>query len=121
MRLMSIVCRLPVRAPGIRTALAALGLAAAVVVPMRGQSPAAAPAPGNDWPQWRGPERSGISHETGLLKQWPSGGPRAEWSATALGAGYGSVAVKGTQVFVQGLKSRQSVVTALNRADGKVQ
>ena len=78
-------------------------------------------APGNDWPQWRGPERTGISRETGLLKQWPASGPAAQWSASALGAGYGSVAVKGTQVFVQGLKNRQSVVTSLGRADGKVQ
>src|SRR5688572_22803397 len=113
--------RLPGRAAGIRPVLAAIGLAAAVIAPMRGQSPAAAPAPGNDWPQWRGPERSGISRETGLLKQWPSSGPPAQWSANGLGAGYGSVAVKGTQVFVQGLKNRQSVVTALGRADGKVQ
>jgi outer membrane protein assembly factor BamB len=113
--------RLPARAPGIRTALAALGLAAAVIAPMRGQGPPAPPAPGNDWPQWRGPERSGISHETGLLKQWPASGPAAQWSAGGLGAGYGSVAVKGAQVFVQGLKSRQSVVTSLSRADGKVQ
>ncbi len=28
-----------------------------------------------DWPQWRGPQRDGISRETGLLKQWPAGGP----------------------------------------------
>src|SRR6516225_2947306 len=26
-----------------------------------------------DWPQWRGPERNGISQETGLLKEWPKG------------------------------------------------
>ena len=28
-----------------------------------------------DWPQWRGPNRDGISKETGLLKQWPQQGP----------------------------------------------
>jgi outer membrane protein assembly factor BamB len=109
------------RATGVRTILAAIGLAAAVIVPTRGQSAAAPPAPGNDWPQWRGPERSGVSRETGLMKQWPSSGPAAQWSANGLGAGYGAVAVKGTQVFVQGLKNRQSVVTSLGRADGKVQ
>ena len=26
---------------------------------------------GGNWPQWRGPNRDGISKETGLLKQWP--------------------------------------------------
>ena len=29
-----------------------------------------------DWPQWRGPKRDGVSTETGLLKQWPAGGPQ---------------------------------------------
>ena len=24
-----------------------------------------------DWPQWRGPQRNGISQETGLLQTWP--------------------------------------------------
>ena len=32
---------------------------------------------GADWPQWRGPNRDGISKETGLLKQWPEAGPTA--------------------------------------------
>ena len=73
-----------------------------------------------DWPQWRGPERNGISKETGLLKEWPRSGPPMAWSAAMLGAGYGSVAVAGDHVWVQGMRNRQSVVTSLNRADGKV-
>jgi outer membrane protein assembly factor BamB len=73
-----------------------------------------------DWPQWRGPERNGISKETGLLKEWPRSGPPLAWSAAMLGAGYGSVAVTGDRVWVQGMRNRQSVVTSLNRADGKV-
>ena len=27
-----------------------------------------------DWPQWRGPDRNGLSTETGLLPQWPASG-----------------------------------------------
>jgi len=73
----------------------------------------------SDWPQWQGPDRTGISKETGLLKQWPSSGPPVVWTATGLGEGYGSMAVAGTRVFVQGTRSGQSVVVALNRADGK--
>jgi len=73
-----------------------------------------------DWPQWRGVNRDGISRETGLLKEWPSSGPPVVWSAAKVGEGYGSVSVRGDRVFVQGLENRQSVVTALNRADGKV-
>jgi outer membrane protein assembly factor BamB len=74
----------------------------------------------SDWPQWRGPDRSGVSKETGLLKQWPPAGPGLVWSASNIGGGYGSVAVSGDQVFVQGMRDRQSVVSSLNRADGKL-
>lgn len=76
-------------------------------------------APAADWPQWRGPDRSGVSAETGLLTQWPPSGPPQLWTAQNLGAGYGSLSVAGDRIFVQGLRSRQSVVVALNRADGK--
>ena len=77
-------------------------------------------AAGLDWPQWRGPERNGISRETGLASQWPASGPPVVWSATNVGAGYGSMAVSGARVLVQGLRNNESVVTSLNRADGRV-
>jgi outer membrane protein assembly factor BamB len=80
----------------------------------------AAQAPSTDWPQWRGPERNGVSRETGLLREWPRSGPAVVWSASQLGTGYGSVAVAGSRVFVQGMKNRQSVVSSLDRAAGKV-
>jgi len=73
-----------------------------------------------DWPQWRGPDRNGVSHETGLLKSWPSGGPPQIWTISNLGAGYGSLAIKGDRVFVQGSSASASMVFCLNRADGKV-
>lgn len=73
-----------------------------------------------DWPQWRGPDRNGLSKETGLLSQWPRSGPTVAWSAAMLGAGYGSIAVQGDRVYVQGMRNNQSVVSVLNRADGKV-
>lgn len=72
-----------------------------------------------DWPQWQGPDRTRISKETGLLKEWPASGPPVVWTANGLGAGYGSMAVAGDRVFVQGVRGRSSVVIALNRADGK--
>jgi len=72
-----------------------------------------------DWPQWQGPDRTRISKETGLLKEWPAAGPAVVWTATGLGSGYGSMAVAGDRVFVQGTRKRDSVVIALNRADGK--
>jgi outer membrane protein assembly factor BamB len=72
-----------------------------------------------DWPQWQGPDRTGVSKETGLLKQWPASGPAVVWTANGLGNGYGSMAVAGDRVFLQGGRGRSSTVIALNRADGK--
>ncbi len=72
-----------------------------------------------DWPQWRGPNRTGISKETGLLKEWPAGGPPVVWSLSDVGEGYGTVAIKGNQIFVQGSKNNESIIHCLNRADGK--
>src|SRR6516164_11116545 len=39
-----------------------------------------------DWPQWRGPNRDGLSQETDLLTSWPEKGPMQLWEAKA-GAG----------------------------------
>lgn len=78
-----------------------------------------APAAENDWPQWRGPERNGISKETGLLKEWPKSGPPLVWSISTLGHGYGTVAIQGDRIFIQGTQGRNSVVFCLSRTDGK--
>jgi outer membrane protein assembly factor BamB len=73
----------------------------------------------NDWPQWQGPDRTRISKETGLLKEWPRSGPALVWTATGLGNGYGSMAVAGDRIYVQGARMRQSFLVVYNRADGK--
>jgi outer membrane protein assembly factor BamB len=99
------------------------GLAPRLLAQNRTQAAASDLAPGasaKDWPQWRGPNRDGVSRETGLLKTWPRTGPPVVWSAADLGAGFGSVSVRGDRVFVQGARRGQSMVFALNRADGKV-
>ena len=82
-----------------------------------------------DWPQWQGPDRNAVSKETGLMKQWPASGPAVVWTAAGLGAGYGSMAVAGDRVYLQGARAsatdsrrgsaQASAVIALNRADGK--
>jgi outer membrane protein assembly factor BamB len=53
------------------------------------------------------------------LKQWPTSGPPMSWSVSGIGAGYGSMAIKGDRIFVQGSAGGRSVVYSLNRADGK--
>jgi len=79
--------------------------------------PAAAAA--RDWAQWRGPKRDGISTETGLLAKWPAEGPKRLWQIASLGEGYGSVAVAGDRIYVQGGKGEESLVMALDRSGGK--
>lgn len=78
----------------------------------------AAAAPG-DWPTWRGPKRDGISTETGLLKQWPAGGPPLAWKARGCGAGYASVSVAEGRVVTIGDGPDGLRVVAYSAADGK--
>jgi outer membrane protein assembly factor BamB len=84
-----------------------------------GEGPAPQQAAPGDWPQWQGPDRNGLSKEVGLLKEWPASGPPLVWTALNLGTGYGSIAIKGDRIFVQGSNGKQSIVHSLNRADGK--
>jgi outer membrane protein assembly factor BamB len=53
-----------------------------------------------DWPQWRGPERNGISKESGLLKEWPKGGPKLLWQIKDIGYGYSTPAVVGSRLYL---------------------
>ena len=73
-----------------------------------------------DWPQWRGPQRNGISQETGLLKTWPPEGPKLLWQVRDLGSGYSTPAVVGERLYLinnRGLDSEY--VQALSVRDGK--
>ena len=90
-----------------------------LAAPLLPRGAASTPNPSFEWPQWRGPDRSGLSRETGLLASWPSGGPRALWSISNLGEGYGSMAVRGDRIYVQGVQGGNSSVLCLSRADGK--
>lgn len=78
-----------------------------------------APAtPGEDWPQWRGPNRDGISLETGLRQSWPDGGPALIFRADSLGAGYSTVAVADGRIHTQGMASGREWVITLNAETG---
>ncbi len=76
-------------------------------------------APAADWSQWRGPNRDGKSAETGLLAQWPAGGPRLVWKVQGLGEGYSSFAVVGNRLYTQGQIGDQEYVMAFDVATGK--
>ncbi len=73
-----------------------------------------------DWPQWRGPQRNGVSAETGLLKEWPKAGPRLAWQAKDIGDGYSTPSVVGNRIYLlsnRGLDNE--FVQALSTQDGK--
>jgi outer membrane protein assembly factor BamB len=72
-----------------------------------------------DWPQWRGPNRDGISKETGLLKQWPAEGPPLVWKASGAGGGYSSFSVANGKLYTMGLRGEREYVVAFDVATGK--
>lgn len=74
----------------------------------------------SDWPQWRGPQRNGISPERGLLKQWPKEGPKLLWQVNDIGDGYSTPSVVGTRLYVMGNRGMENeFVQALSTKDGK--
>jgi outer membrane protein assembly factor BamB len=78
------------------------------------------PAVAADWPQWRGPNRDGVSTETGLLQSWEEGGPPLLWTAKGLGSGYASVAVVKGRIYSMGTIKGQESVMALDSAGKRI-
>ena len=78
----------------------------------------ACPARADDWPQWRGPQRTGVSAETGLLKVWPRGGPRLLWQRKGLGGGYSTPAVVRERIYLLANRKGEEYVMALAVKDG---
>jgi outer membrane protein assembly factor BamB len=73
----------------------------------------------DDWPQWRGPNRDGVSAETGLLKDWPRGGPPLAWRASGAGEGYSSMAVSQGKLYTLGARGDTEYLVAYDATSGK--
>ena len=73
----------------------------------------------SDWPQWLGPDRTGVSKETGLLKSWPEGGPTLLWKAAGLGEAHATPSVAAGKVYGMGLRSGDEVIWCLDDKTGK--
>ncbi len=82
--------------PGFRKLTAALVLAAssAALVPNVSF--------GEEWPTFRGPQRTAVAPDQNLLQEWPKGGPKLVWTAKGAGRGYASVAVVGGRIYTLG-------------------
>ena len=69
---------------------------------------------GDDWPQFRGPQRDGVSRETGLRKEWPESGPPLLWTYTKAGLGYSGPAIVGDRLYMCGGRGDAEYVFALD-------
>ena len=92
---------------------------ACFVAAILGQAAAQVPFGENDWPQWRGPNRDGISQDEGLLKEWPAEGPRVVWQVDSVGVGYSSLAVKDGRIYTQGDLNGVEHIICLDAKDGR--
>lgn len=78
----------------------------------------AAPVSADDWPQWRGPTRDGISTETGWTTTWPAGGPRVLWKAS-FGAGCSSITVAEGRAYTMGNQNNTDTVYCVDVVSGR--
>lgn len=72
----------------------------------------------DDWPQWRGPNRDGISLEKGWKAQWTAEGPKQLWKVN-VGIGYSSMSVANGRIFTMGNVSEVDHVYCLDANTGK--
>ncbi len=71
-----------------------------------------------EWPQWRGPNRDGISHETGFLKNWPAGGPKVIWRVP-LGEGFSGISISQGRAYTMYAQGGDEFVVCLDAATGQ--
>jgi outer membrane protein assembly factor BamB len=99
------------------TGVAALCICFSAVLATRLAKP---PAATSDWPQWRGPQRDGVSRESGLLKQWPKEGPKLLWQVNDIGDGYSTPAVVENRIYLMSNRGFENeFVQALSTEDGR--
>ncbi len=85
---------------------------------------ASAGLPDTDWPTFRGADRTAVSKETGLLQEWPEGGPPLVWETQGAGRGYSSLAIAGGRIFTLGdapstADDKDEYLLAFDRESGK--
>jgi outer membrane protein assembly factor BamB len=78
-----------------------------------------ASARADNWPQWRGPDRTDVSKETGLLKAWPPAGPARPWVYKEAGIGYSGFSIVGETLYTMGARGNTEYLIAINVKDGK--
>jgi len=85
----------------IRYALWCLCLSA-VVADFSLTSEATAQSPTKGWPTFRGPGRTAVAPDMGLLTEWPKEGPKLLWEVSGAGRGYSSLAIVDGRIYTLG-------------------
>lgn len=85
-----------------------------------------------EWPQWRGPQSDAVCIETGLLPEWPKGGPPVVWDSKkvnkdpSVGTGVSSLAITKGRIYTMGdlvapeSKGKKVFVSCLDADSGKL-
>lgn len=68
---------------------------------------------GQEITEWRGPGRTGVYNENGLLKEWPAEGPKLLWAAENLYKGYSSVTIANNRIYTTGSNGKEDVLICL--------
>src|SRR5262245_45039837 len=71
-----------------------------------------------DWPQWRGPDRNGISSERNWRTDWPADGPKILWRAS-VGTGFSSISVSQGRVYKMGNTENRDMIWCFDAVTGK--
>ncbi len=79
---------------------------------------------GEDWPTFRGPNRTAVVNDSKLLKSWPEEGPKLLWEGSGAGRGYSSLAIVGNKLYTlgDGLSTQQDAdeyLSCFDKATGK--
>ena len=96
-----------------------VGLVASCLLLFVSLSIASSVAQADDWPHWRGVNRDDMSTESGLLKEWPKGGPKEAWLNKDSGLGYSGFAIVDGKLFTMGLEDEREFALCLNADTGK--
>ena len=79
---------------------------------------------GEDWPTFRGPNRTAVVNDSKLLKSWPTEGPKLLWKGAGAGRGYSSLAIVGNKMYTLGdglstQKDKDEYLSCFDKQTGK--
>ena len=70
-----------------------------------------------DWPQWRGPNRDGVSQTAHLDRKWPESGPKEVWRQP-IGEGFSGISIAKSLAYTMYSSGGSEFVVCLNALDG---